>query len=179
VLAGPVAADDDSLQNVVERYSARVSFGSFGSFGSRGSRGSRGRGRTTLLQNPRTGGFQFSKSLDNIGTKSIPDYGAYADSFEYGVRLPGGHMARMFVGQRKDPFVVALGETFDLVNLDPLGEVDGAEDDLADKNVTAFVLEVPIAFLTSGGEDVIGAWTTARLDGRGHDEGSGRNSEQV
>ena len=52
----------------------------------------------------------------------------------------------MFVGQRKDPFVVNLGEVFDLVNLNPLGARDAGEhDDLDDKNVTALVLEVPIA----------------------------------
>ena len=49
----------------------------------------------------------------------------------------------MFVGQRKDPFVVNLGETFDLVNikypaveLNPLAEF-ATVDSLADKNVTS------------------------------------------
>ena len=53
-------------------------------------------------------------------------------------------------GQRKDPFVVNLGEVFDLVNVtNPLGPVDAEADDLADKNVTSLILEVPIACLTS------------------------------
>jgi hypothetical protein len=66
------------------------------------------------------------------------------------------------VGQRKDPFVVNLGEIFDLVNLNPLGPVDGAKDLLADANVTSFILEIPKDFLTSGGTGpVIGGWTTA------------------
>ena len=52
----------------------------------------------------------------------------------------------MFVGQRKDSFVVNLGEIFDLVNVtNPLGAENAEADDLADKNVTSFVLEVPIA----------------------------------
>ena len=60
--------------------------------------------------------------------------------------LPGCSDGRLFVGQRKDPFVVNLGETFDLVNVtNPLGPVDAEADDLADKNVTSLVLELPIA----------------------------------
>ena len=62
----------------------------------------------------------------------------------------------MFVGQRKDPFVVNLGETFDLVNikypateLNPLAEF-ATTDSLADANVTSLILEVPIACLTEG-----------------------------
>jgi len=44
----------------------------------------------------------------------------------------------VFVGQRKDPFVVNLGETFDLINIvNPIGEsfANAARDDIADKNV--------------------------------------------
>jgi hypothetical protein len=67
------------------------------------------------------------------------------------------------VGQRKDPFVVNLGAAFDLVNLNPLGAENGAEDDLFDKNVTAFVIELPIACITSGNDPVIGGWTSASL----------------
>jgi hypothetical protein len=67
----------------------------------------------------------------------------------------------MFVGQRKDPFVVNLGETFDLINLsNPLGPVDGEKDSLADKNVTSLILELPKSCLTNG-SPVIAGWTTA------------------
>jgi hypothetical protein len=75
------------------------------------------------------------------------------------------------VGQRKDPFVVNLGETFDLINIaNPVGEAfaNSGRDDVADKNVTSLVLEVPISCLTSF-DNVIGGWTTAsrqRNDGR-------------
>ena len=56
-----------------------------------------------------------------------------------------------------------LGEVFDLVNLNPIGPVDGELSDTEYKNVTSFILEVPIACLTEGNGDVIGAWTTARM----------------
>ncbi|MDX1252657.1 MAG: DUF4331 family protein [Gammaproteobacteria bacterium] len=69
----------------------------------------------------------------------------------------------MFVGQRKDPFVVNLGEIFDLINTNPLGPVDGEADDLADKNVTSFILEIPANCLASNGDPAIGGWTTASV----------------
>lgn len=69
----------------------------------------------------------------------------------------------MFVGQRKDPFVVNLGEVFDLVNFDPLGLPDGRPDALANKNITSLVLELPIQTLTAGGQPQIGVWATASL----------------
>ncbi|HVS11013.1 MAG TPA: DUF4331 domain-containing protein [Planctomycetota bacterium] len=110
-----------------------------------------------------SGSTTFFKPVDNIGQKSIPDYAGYARGFMYRIVLPGGHFGRMFVGQRKDPFVVNLGEVFDLVNTNPLGPENGEKDDLADKNVTAFALELPKAFLTTPGQPVIGAWTSASL----------------
>jgi hypothetical protein len=65
------------------------------------------------------------------------------------------------VGQRKDPFVVNLGETFDLINYsNPLGPVNGGQDSLVNKNVTSLILEVPSSCLTNTSQ-VIGGWTTA------------------
>ena len=70
----------------------------------------------------------------------------------------------MFVGQRKEPFYIAVGKIFDLFNLDPLGpEVDGNKNDLEGKNISSIAMEVPIACLTTAGEPVIGAYTTASL----------------
>ena len=58
--------------------------------------------------------------------------------------------------------MVNLGETFDLVNFNPLGPVDGRKDVLDDDNVTAIILEVPKeALLSSSDKPIIGAWTTA------------------
>jgi hypothetical protein len=48
------------------------------------------------------------------------------------------------------------------VNFVPLGDPAARFDDLADKNVTSIVLEVPISFLTAG-DSVIGGWTTASM----------------
>jgi hypothetical protein len=112
----------------------------------------------------------FDKPADNIGNKSIPNYAAYAAKHVYQVNIPGcGTPARMFVGQRKDPFVVNLGETFDLINIKApatefaAGAERAAKDDLAGKNVTSIELEVAAACLTAGADPVIGGWTTASM----------------
>ena len=67
------------------------------------------------------------------------------DSLTYSINIPGcSTPGRMLVAQRKDPFVVNLGETFDLVNFsNPLGPPDGGRDVLDDANVTAIILELP------------------------------------
>lgn len=106
----------------------------------------------------------FTKPVDNIGNKSIPDYESYAQKYIYNIALPGTEKTgRMFVGQRKDPFVVNLGETFDLVNIStsPLGPVNANKDSLEDKNVTSIIIELPIEFLAIEGQPIIGAWATA------------------
>ncbi|MEH6434221.1 DUF4331 domain-containing protein [Massilia sp. DD77] len=132
------------------------------------ARGDRRGGTRTQLTG--AGGAVFDKPVDNIGNKSIPDYASYAAKHVYEVTIPGcSTPGRMFVGQRKDPFVVNLGETFDLINIKaPAVEFSaGAEratrDDLAGKNVTSIELEVAIACLTAGNDPVIGGWTTASM----------------
>lgn len=107
----------------------------------------------------------FTAPVDNIGMKSIPDYATYADQYVYDVNIPGcSEPGRVFVGQRKDGFVVDLGEIFDLVNLNPAGPRDGTRNTLHDKNVTSLALEVPKSCLVGDyGDPVIGAWTTASL----------------
>lgn len=112
------------------------------------------------------GSTTFTKPVDNIGNKSIPDYNAYANQYIYNVTIPGcSQPGQVFVGQRKDGFVVDLGEVFDLVNLNPAGPRDGTRNTLTNKNVTTLALEVPASCLTaSGGNDpVIGGWTTASV----------------
>ena len=113
-----------------------------------------------------SGEATFTKPLDNIGEKSFTDYEAYAGGFVHDLTIPGCDAGgKVFVGQRKDPFVVNLGKTFDLVNYVPLdgdgSAQDDANDDLADKNVTSIALEVPISCVTGSGNGVIGAWTSA------------------
>lgn len=147
---GAITAGDVSNLNSRESYGVKVVFGD------------RRTGVVQTITNADTSESSFVKPVDNIGNKSLPDYAAYAATHVYSIALPNGSEGRMFVGQRKDPFVVNLGETFDLVNLDPLGDPAGDADDLADANVTSIVLEIPIDFLTST-SDVIGGWTSASL----------------
>ena len=120
------------------------------------------------------GASTFVKPVDNIGQKTLPDYASYAQAHVYTIDIPGCDTpgSRMFVGQRREPFVVNLGETFDLINiaipaveLAPAGvDAERAEVNiLEDKNITSFVLEIPISCLTTGDEPVIGGWTTASL----------------
>lgn len=121
-------------------------------------------GMHEAVRNATLGGEVFLKPADNIGNKTIPDYAAYAGNFVYDVGIPGCNApGRVFVGQRKDGFVVNLGEVFDLVNLNPVGPRDGQPNTISDKNVTSLVLEVPISCLTNGKDPVIGGWTTAIL----------------
>lgn len=132
--------------------------------------GDRRTGTKQMASNVTDGTGTFSKPLDNIGGKSFSDYGTYADGYIYDIAIPGcGTNGRVFVGQRREAFAVNLGEIFDLVNTNPLGARNGeGAGDLADKNVTSFALEIPTSCLTgsaqnSGGDPVIGAWTTASL----------------
>jgi len=148
---GTIAAGSTGELNRAETYTLDV------------VQGDRRTGTVFSSLNQATGLPTFMKPVDNIGEKSIPNYAAYAAAHQYEMTLPGGGTGRVFVGQRKDPFVVNLGETFDLVNFDPTGATNSQTDDLADANVTSLILEVPISFLTNGTEDVIGAWTTASL----------------
>jgi hypothetical protein len=154
IQAGGLAAGNTAALNLKESYTLDI------------VRGARRGGRRAAVTNASGGGRDFTKPVDFIGTKtfgSVAGYEAYAAQYVYTVNIPGcGATGRVFVGQRKDPFVVNLGRTFDLLNLNPLA-TSGGTDDLADKNVTTLALEVPIACLTAGSEPVIGAWTTASL----------------
>jgi hypothetical protein len=154
VQAGAVAAGNSASLNVNETYTVDV------------MRGDRRKGQRSHVTNANGGGAVFTKPVDYIGYKTLGNpasYAAYAAQYVYTVNIPGcAGTGRVFVGQRKDPFVVALGRTFDLINLNPLGATNGNADDLADKNVTALELEVPISCLVAG-DPVIGGWTTASL----------------
>jgi Domain of unknown function (DUF4331) len=147
---GPVNAEGANL-NVSQTYTVRVV-----------RNGNRANAQWT--ENLTLAGTTFYKPVDNIGNKSIPDYPSYAAHFIYEMAIPGCALpGRVFVGQRKDGFVVNLGEIFDLVNLNPIGPRDGKKNDLTDKNVTTLALEVPTKCLVSGTDPVIGGYTTAEL----------------
>lgn len=132
--------------------------------------GDRRTGTRQAVTNANGGAASFDKPIDNIGNKSIPNYASYAAQHVFNINIPGcATPGRVFVGQRKDPFVVNLGETFDLINIQYPATAFNANaekaghDDLADKNVTSIEMEVPTACLTNGTEPVIGGWTTASL----------------
>jgi hypothetical protein len=117
-----------------------------------------------------TGDVFFDKPIDNVGMKSIPNYEAYAAQHIYEISVPGcTGTGRVFVGQRKDSFVVNLGQIFDLINIAaPATEFNSnaeraGKDDLADKNVTTIALELPIACVTTAASPIVGAWTTAAV----------------
>jgi hypothetical protein len=163
---GPSAADTAGL-NVIESYSLTLI---------RGDRKDRGE----PIINVMTGEPRFMKPVDRIGDKSIRDdanllgavppnnvYDTYANNHIHPISIPGCPTpGRVFVGQRREGFVVNLTETFDLINTNPVGPRDGETNDLADKNVTTLALEVPISCLTRRNEPVIGGWTTASLPRR-------------
>jgi hypothetical protein len=156
---GPLSATSQATQNVSETYTVTLVHG----------------GEQSALTDASTGSATFAKPFDNIGEKSIPDYATYAGSFIHTVNIPGcNKTGRVFVGQRKDPFVVNLGETFDLVNIKyPVEELAPAgvnarrlaPNSVGGYNVTSLVVEVPAACLTKSGDPVIGGWTTASLPG--------------
>ncbi|WP_214000152.1 DUF4331 domain-containing protein [Arsukibacterium sp.] len=164
---GGISSDSTAALNFNENYTVEMVSGSDVS---------------TLM--PADGAMQFTKPYDYVGNKTFSSsaaYQAYAEQYVYDVAMPGCDAeSRIFVGQRKDPFVVNLGETFDLVNYVPVegdsapGAGDGggfpggitqtsANDDLTDKNVTTLAIEVPTSCITGSGNGVIGAWTTASL----------------
>lgn len=153
-----VSTPNSSALNVHEKYTLGVIYGP--------RRASAPQPVTNLTK----GGTTFDKPVDYIGTKTIGNYIAYANKHIWDIQVPGcTGTGRVFVGQRKDPFVVNLGETFDLVNIKyPAVELNPAAefatvDSLADANVTSLILELPIACLTQGKGTIIGGWTTASV----------------
>jgi hypothetical protein len=156
VQAGAVANVRDASLNLAERFSLTV------------VRGDRRTGTAALATNTAGGASVFDKPVDNIGMKTIPDYAGYAAKHVHSVNIPGCAMpAKVFVGQRQDPFAVNLGTIFDLVNA-PVSTITNPAligalpNTIGDKNITTLALEVHKSCLTNG-DDVIGGWTSASL----------------
>lgn len=169
IQAGGVTVPNSPALNVNESFTVTV------------VRGNRRTGTRSAVTNVNGGSASFDKPADNIGSKTIPDYTAYANQHIYNINIPGCTVSpetqgKLFVGQRKDPFAVNLGVIFDLVNV-PLGVItnpalknaatdpanSAGADNLADKNVTTLAIEVPKSCLTAGADPVIGGWTTASV----------------
>jgi hypothetical protein len=103
---------------------------------------------------------------NNVGPKTIPDYGAVASQ---AIRtLAGG--GKVFAGQADDPFYVDLGTTFDALNIRKgTGNAGGGKDDLAGYNVHSIALQVPKSDVTRDGrapasakasDAVVGVWAS-------------------
>jgi hypothetical protein len=75
----------------------------------------------------------------NVGPRTMPDYEALAAQGIYDL----GDGARVFAGQRDDPFYIDLGAVFDTLNLR-----DPGTDMLSGFNVHTIALEVPASWLT-------------------------------
>ena len=73
------------------------------------------------------GGTTFAKPSDNIGTKTIPNYAAYATSSSTRQHPRLHDAGKVFVGQRKEPFAVNLGVIFDLFNVPGAADFTPAE----------------------------------------------------
>lgn len=169
---GPVSANDTSQLNFNESYTLTL------------VRGDRRSGQRAEITDAATGNETFGKPYDFVGVKtfgSAAGYDAYARQFMYNINIPGcSQPGRVFVGQRKEGFVVALGKIFDLVNIVPV-EGDSApsagdgkgfpggitqnpkNNEIGNKNVTTLALELPKSCVTGSGNGVIGAWTSASL----------------
>ena len=163
IQAGAVSNLNDANLNVNETYEVKV------------VRGERRKSAGAAVTKT-GGGATFEKPVDNIGTKTIADYPAYAAKHIHTVTIPGcpagKDQGKVFVGQRQEGFAVNLGPVFDLVNAPAAVLLDPANKDAAGmggknviqkSNVTTIAMEVHKDCLTSAGESVIGGWTTGSL----------------
>jgi hypothetical protein len=169
--AGPISTPNAATQNVLENYQIKI------------IRGDRRTGQSAQITKA-GGGQNFEKPVDNIGAKTIANYGAYAAQFVFDIDIPGctppaAGPGRVFVGQREEGFAVNLGQIFDLANLsggpvmcaggagscaDVLGAQNQGFNTVNTSNVTSIAIEVPIACLqATGGAPLIGAWTTSSV----------------
>ncbi len=154
---GPILSLDDPHFNIRQSYSVtRIDAGkpqgnnNQGNNNAQGDENSQGNGNgaSQVL------GDNLSTPPNNIGPRSTPNYPALAAAAVHD--LPGG--AKVFVGQRDDPFYVDLGSAFDLAGLrtvnpfhtTPLPIAPGV-DGFGGFNVHSIVLQVPISQLTRDG----------------------------
>ena len=159
--SGPVSGVNPAALNVRETFTVDLVRGDRRS-------GPRSGPNSGAVTNAGGGAATFDKPVDNIGDKvfgGAGGYAAYAAQHIYNVNVPGcSTPAKIFVGQRKEPFYIAVGKIFDLFNLNPLGaESGGSNNDLEAKNISTISMEMPISCLTTASESVIGGYTTASV----------------
>lgn len=161
--AGPVANLSDANLNVAETFTVDL------------VRGDRRKGQRYPVAKT-SGATVLEKPVDYIGVKTLGDsaaYATYAGKHVHAVKFPGcpagKESGRVFVGQRQEGFAVNLGPIFDLVNATAAQVTDPTlinafvANGIQDKNVTAMAIEIHKDCLTSGGDPVIGGWTSASL----------------
>jgi hypothetical protein len=156
--AGTIAAGAEQSLGFIENYKLEVIYDE-----------ARKRENHHAVTNASNGSRLFRKPFDNVGEKtfnSAADYETYARTFIHSFDMPGCEVptAKVFVGQRKESFAIALGKTFDLINFNPIdgpGVQDKANDELAIQSITTIALEVHKSCLLGNGNGVIGGWATA------------------
>ena len=164
IQAGAVANLNDANLNVNETFEVKV------------VRGERRKSLGASVVKTTGGSATLEKPVDNIGTKTIADYPAYAAKHIHNVTIPGcpagKEQGKVFVGQRQEGFAVNLGPVFDLVNapasflLNPANKDaagNGGNHIIQKNNVTTMAIEVHKDCLSAGAETVIGGWTTASV----------------
>ncbi len=102
----------------------------------------------------------------DVGPKTMPNYAKLAN--EAIKTLPGN--AKVFAGQRDDPFFVDLGSVFDSINFRLLtGNAGGGKDDFSGNSISTIVLQVPKSDVTvdrkpvdspSSPNAVVGVWAS-------------------
>jgi hypothetical protein len=92
---------------------------------------------------------------DNIGPRSTPGYHSLALAGVHDL----GDGAKVFAGQRDDPFFGDIGAIFDLVAIrEGTGANGGGKDFFAGYGVHSIALQVPVSTLDNGGNHVVGIW---------------------
>lgn len=120
-----------------------------------------------------TGQNFFVKPYDYVGTKTFPNYTAYAAQYMYNIDIPNCATAgKVFVGQRLESFHVNLGRVFDLVDFIPVDGASGfpgginqsdANNVIGDTNIVSTILEIPTSCIaTTAAKGVIGVWGASR-----------------
>ena len=90
---------------------------------------------------------------DYVGDASMPDYASLRSE----AVMPYGGGSKTFAGQADDPFFLDL-RVFDLLYGGDLSET--GLDTLSGFNVKSVALQVPTSDLTTGGDPVVGVWST-------------------
>ena len=137
------------------------------------------RGSQRVPLTPEAGSALFAVPT-NVGPRTMPDYEALAKQGIYTVAGDRGDI-RVFAGTVADPFFIDLGASFDTFNFrtgagggvltaaqDKDDHLNLAPNAVSGFNVNTIAIEVPIAYLTSDGNQhpatdpraTIGAWAT-------------------